>query len=108
MSRRLDLHHLLEQTFETATGISSDKRVFYQPGSDTRLAYPCLLYKLTDIPFDPANNCPYKVDHVYELTVIDRDPVSQLREAVVMLPNCSLTRIYESDGLHHYVFRIYD
>lgn len=108
MGRRLDLHHLLEQTFEAATGISANKRVFFQPGSDTMLSYPCLLYKLTDIPVDRANNSPYKIEHSYDLTVIDRDPVSPLREAVVHLPYCRFSRSYESDGLHHYVFRIYD
>ena len=108
MGRRLDLHHLLQQTFADATGIDSQKRVFFQPGSDTKLSYPCLLYKLSGIPVDHANNRPYKVEHAYDLTVIDRDPVSPLREAVALLPYCQMTRAYESDGLHHYVFRIYD
>lgn len=110
MGRRVDLHHLLEDTFEAATGISATRpsRVFFQPTSDTTLSYPCLLYKLTDIPVDRANNGPYKIEHSYDLTVIDRDPVSPLREAIVRLPFCRFTRSYESDGLHHYVFRIYD
>lgn len=108
MGRRLDLHHLLQTTFESATGLNSSGHVFYQPGSDTRLNYPCLLYKLSNIPVDRADNRPYKVEHYYDLTVIDRDPTSPLREAVVMLPYCTMTRTYESDNLHHYVFRIYD
>lgn len=108
MGRRLDLHHLLQQTFESATGLSSSGRVFFQPGSDTKMKYPCIRYKLSDIPVNRANNRPYKVEHAYDLTVIDRDPVSPLREAVVLLPFCSMIRSYESDGLHHYVFRIYD
>ena len=108
MGRRLDLHHLLQQTFESATGLSSSGRVFFQPGSDTTLKYPCVLFKLNNMPVDRANNRPYKVEHAYDLTVIDRDPTSPLREAVALLPLCSMTRVYESDGLHHYVFRIYD
>lgn len=108
MGRRLDLHHLLQQTFENVTGLSSTDHVFFQPGSDTTIRYPCILYKLSDIPVSRANNRPYKVEHAYDLTVIDRDPTSPLREAVVMLPYCSMTRVYESDNLHHYVFTIYD
>lgn len=108
MGRRLELHHKLQQVFETATGKSGNGRVFYQPTSDTKLTYPCLLYKLSDIPIDHANNLPYMVNHSYDLTVIDRDPVSPLREAIALLPYCSMTRIYEADNLHHYVFRIYD
>lgn len=108
MGRRQDLHHRLQMTFTAATGISSSNRVYFQPGSDTTLKYPCILYKLTDIPVDHANNYPYKVEHSYDLTVIDRDPVSPLREAVARLPYCRMSRTYESDGLHHYVFQIYD
>lgn len=108
MGRRLDMHHLLKATYEGATGLSSKGRVFFQPGSDTKLSYPCLLYKLTDIPVDRANNSPYKIEHSYDLTVIDRDPTSPLREAIVRLPLCRFMRSYESDGLHHYVFRIYE
>lgn len=108
MGRRVDMHHLLRSTFESATGLSSLGHVFYQPGSDTELRYPCILYKLSDIPVDRANNRPYKVEHSYEMTVIDRDPVSPLREAIVMLPFCRMNRSYEADNLHHYVFTIYD
>ena len=108
MGRRVDMHHCLKELYETVTGTSSKDRVHFQPTSDTTLTYPCILYKLSDIPVERANNRPYKVEHAYELTVIDRDPVSPLREAVVLLPYCSMNRIYESDGLHHYVFTIYD
>jgi hypothetical protein len=108
MDRRRDLHHLLQATFESATGLSASKGVYAQPGSDTKLSYPCILYKLTDIPTDHANNSVYKVKHSYDLTVIDRDPISPLREAIARLPLCRFSRSYDSDGLHHYVFRIYD
>lgn len=108
MGRRVDLHHVLQETYEAATGTSSKGHVFFQPGSDTTLHYPCILYKLSDIPVDRANNRPYKVEHAYDLTVIDRDPVSPLREAIVLLPYCRMNRSYEADGLHHYVFTIYD
>ena len=108
MGRRVDLHHVLRDTYEAVTGTPSKGHVFFQPGSDTMLSYPCILYKLSDIPVDRANNRPYKVEHAYDLTVIDRDPVSPLREAIVMLPYCHMNRAYESDGLHHYVFTVYD
>ena len=108
MDRRLNLHHVLQQVYEDVYNASSKGHVFFQPGSDTKLYYPCILYKLRDIPVTHASNLPYKIEHSYELTVIDRDPLSPLREAVVRLPLCTMTRVYESDGLHHYVFTIYD
>ena len=108
VGRRLDLHHLIREIFEEETHQSSDKRVYFQPPATVALTYPCIIYKLTDMPSDHANNLPYKIEHRYELTVIDRDPNSSLRERIATLPRCSLARIFESDNLHHYVFNIYD
>ena len=109
MGRRLDLHHTLRSIFEKATGIrDSDSRVKFQPPSSYKMSYPCIRYKLVDMPPDHANNFPYRIEHMYELTVIDSDPLSPLREAIAKLPLCKLTRTFESDNLHHYVFHIYD
>lgn len=107
MDPRLKLHNLLETTFTDATGISPNGRVYYQPPESVRLSYPCILYKLSDMPSRSANNRPYIVNHTYELTVIDRDPLSALREKIAQLPRCILIRSFEADNLHHYVFRIY-
>ena len=108
MGRRLDLHHTLKSVFEEATGLKSDKRIWFQSPGSEKLTYPCIIYKLNDMPPIWANNRPYQVEHEYELTVIDRDPKSPLREAVSFLPQCKFVRPFESDGLHHYVFQIYD
>lgn len=108
MDRRLELHHRLQQLYESATGASSANRVWFQPPASVRLEYPCLIYKLSDMPVEHANNHPYKLDSQYELTVIDRDPLGPLRTQVALLPECAMIRVYESDNLHHYVFRIYD
>ena len=109
MGRRLDLHHKLRSIFEQTTGIrDSDARVKYQPPASFKLSYPCILYKLIDMPPSAANNRPYRIEHCYELKVIDREPNSSLREEIAKLPLCRLIRTYESDNLHHYVFHIYD
>lgn len=109
MGRRLDLHHKLRQVYEASTGIrDSDKRVLFQPPASYRMSYPCIRYKLTDMPPDFSDNLPYRIEHMYELTVIDSDPTSVLRENIAKLPFCRMIRAYESDNLHHYVFNIYD
>ena len=108
MGRRLDLHHALKDAFREATGLDPEGRVFFQPPASQKLHYPCILYKLDQIPAEHANNLPYKIDHQYELTVIDPDPLSPLRERIVRMPQCRFIRPYTSDNLHHYVFQIYD
>lgn len=109
MGRRLDLHHQLRTVFEQATGLrNSDDHVKFQPPASYRMSYPFIRYKLIDMPPEFAGNLPYKIEHCYELTVIDSDPVSPLREAIAKLKTCRFVRSFESDNLHHYVFHIYD
>ena len=95
---RPDLHNTL---------LSLCSHVYYQPTASVKLIYPCIVYKLDDMPALFADNTPYHWDHAYQLTVIDRDPESALREAVVKLPMCRFLRFYVADNLNHYVFRIY-
>lgn len=109
MDRRLTLHRKLRSVFEEVTKIrDSDPRVKFQPPASYKLPYPCIVYKLNDMPPTFANNYPYRIEHRYELTVIDTDPLSPLREAIAKLQKCIFVRSYESDNLHHYVFHIYD
>lgn len=95
--KRIDLQRTLKQLCQN---------VWNQPGPDITLKYPCIVYELTDMPNRNADNSPYYIGHTYQLTVIDRDPESPLREAVSKLPRCSFVRAFDSDNLHHYVFRI--
>lgn len=108
MGRRLDLHHKLKEVYERTTGKSSDGKVYFQPPASVKLSYPCILYKLSEMPPTFANNFPYQIEHSYELTVIDSDPNSNLREQIAKMPYCRLARVFESNNLHHYVFHIYD
>ena len=109
MGRRLDLHQKLKSIYRKTIGIEPDtSRLAYQPTASLKLKYPCILYKLIEMPPRSANNFPYMIEHQYELTVIDQEPNSALREEIAKLPVCRLVRTYESDNLHHYVFHIYD
>ena len=95
--KRIDLHRTLKAICPNC---------WYQPDASKTLSYPCIVYKLVDMPVHHADNIPYHVGHTYELTVIDRDPESKIRESVAKLPRCSFTQGFDSDNLHHYVFRI--
>jgi hypothetical protein len=103
MGRRQDFHAILVSLFDP--GVKAC--VKYQPGPSVTLTYPCMVYKLNDMPSIWANNLPYHWEHRYELQVIDRDPDSKLREKVIALPMCRFARSFVADNLHHYVFDIY-
>lgn len=108
MGRRLDLHNKLKSVYTKVTNKSFEGKIHYCPPATLKLTYPCIIYKLIDMPTANANNFPYKIEHCYELTVVDSDANSPLREAIVKMFTCRLVRIFESDNLHHYVFHIYD
>lgn len=103
MGRRQDFHAILVSLYESGV----KPCVKYQPGPSVTLTYPAIVYKLNDIPSNWANNNPYHWDHKYEVTVIDRDPDSSLREKVVALPMCRFKTAFASENLHHFVFDIY-
>ena len=104
MGRRQDLHAILVKLFD---GIRVKPCVKYQPGPSVTLTYPAIVYKLDDIPSIFANNKPYHWDHRYQVSVIDRDPESILRERMVQLPMCRYANGFVSDNLYHFVFEIY-
>ena len=82
------------------------EHLYYQPPTGSKLVYPCIVCKLDDLPVIHADNNPYHLDHSYQITVIDRDPMSEIRETVALLPSCRFERFFVSDNLNHYVFRI--
>jgi hypothetical protein len=126
MGRRIDMHEAIcsklkelgrypwdpfnFETDDTETLVDSivRERVYYQPSASVKLKYPCVLYKLEDMPIIHANNLPYHWDHVYQITVIDRDPESVFREKIAELPTCRFVRPYITDNLYHFVFRAYN
>lgn len=103
MDRRAELHQILKSLY-----INGTPHVYYQPPKDARIDYPCIIYKLDDMPALHADNNPYKFGHKYQVSVIDRDPESPLRERIASLPTCRMkTSPYVSDNLHHFVFSLY-
>ena len=101
MDRRPELHQLLKSLFD------QEPHVYHQRPGKTGLKYPCIIYQLTGIPTKSADNLDYIEHREYQLTVIDEDPDSALRERVRELKWCRFNRHYVSDNLNHYVFTLY-
>lgn len=99
MGLRLDLQTLLEAV------LGSDK-VYFQPPASTTLTYPCIVYKRSGIKSLFGDNIPYFLAKEYTLTVIYKDPDSDLMDKVAKLPKCKLDRTFTSDNLYHAVFTI--
>lgn len=98
--RRLELHAIL-------TNILESKNVYYQPPETIRMSYPSIVYKRDNIQNDFANNGVYSQHYVYEVTVIDEDPDSEIVDKVSKISTSNFERHFTVDNLNHDVFTIY-
>lgn len=100
MAPRLELQALLESL------LGSDN-VYFQPPSTIKMQYPCIIYNRDDIDTDFADNKPYNHKVRYQVTVVDRNPDSEIPSKVADLPLCTFNRFYTADGLNHDVYNLF-
>lgn len=98
--RRVELQRLLEC-------ILCSDQVYYQPPESVKMKYPAIIYQRADIRNLFADDRPYRQSTAYQITVVDRDPDSEIVERVSRLPMCRFDRHYTVDRLNHDVFNIY-
>lgn len=98
MASRLQLQTMLE---------SICNNVYFQPPSTVRMSYPAIRYELYDIDNKFADNKVYLQDKGYQITVIDRDPDSEIVDKVSMIDSIRFNRSYRADNLNHFVFILY-
>ena len=100
MGQRLDLHQIL-------VSVLGSNNVYFQPPPTIQMVYPCVIYKRDDVDVKHANNETYSKTKRYQVTVIDRDPDSEVPDRVLELPRCTYDRFYTADNLNHDVFKLY-
>lgn len=100
MSNRLELHELLCATLGT-------RNVYFQPPETTKMTYPAIVYSRNNIDNRFADDLVYKQSFSYTLTVIDKNPDSEIVMKISKLPRCRFDRHFTSDNLNHDTFTIY-
>lgn len=81
--------------------------VYFQPGPSKKLEYPCIVYSRDNAETTFAGNFPYRFTPRYMVTVIDRNPDSEIPSKVASLPMCVFNRYFASEGLNHDVYSLY-
>lgn len=97
---RLSLHEVLCE-------ILGSRNCHFSPPASIHLDYPCIIYRELSTDADHADNTKYKMMKRYSVTVIDEDPDSEIPDKVLLLPYCSSDRVYQVDGLNHFVFTLF-
>lgn len=100
MDRRLKLHELL-------ASIPGVTKAYFQPPPSLSMTYPCIVYERDDASTQHANNLPYRSMQRYQVTVLDRDPDSQILAGVAKLPTARFNRHFTADNLNHDVYTLY-
>lgn len=98
MGRRPDLHEIL---------LAICPHVYFQPPSNIQMQYPCIVYGRDNADTVFADNSPWRRIQRYQVTVIDRDPDSDIPLKVAELPSCTDARSFAADNLNHDVFTLF-
>lgn len=98
MGQRSELQTLLETFCD---------HVYFQPPVNVKVEYPCIIYKRDFAATKFADNNPYGNIIRYLITVIARDPDSDIPAKVAALPRSIFNRFYTADTLNHDVFHVY-
>lgn len=98
MAPRLQLHELL--------GTFTDN-VYFQPPTNVELKYPCIVYKRDFAETEFADNAPYSRETRYMVTVIDRDPDSDIPGKVADMPKSVFNRFFTFGDLNHDVYNVF-
>ncbi len=96
---------VLQTRLEALPGV---KMVRFQPGVNITLQYPCVVYEKALIFSEHADNEKYRRLNRYTVTVMDRDPDSELPDLVhTGFQYCLPDRFFTIDNLYHWTFTLY-
>lgn len=101
MGQRQDLQTLLEDL------VGPNVKVYFQPPSSITLTYPCVVYSRDASDTIFSDDTPYRIVKRYQVTVIDRNPDSEIPAKIEKLRYCSFVRYFATDNLNHDVFSLY-
>ena len=87
--------------------VGEEVDVYFQPPDNLTMTYPCIRYERDSAETEFAGNRPYRYTKRYMVTVIDRDPLSEIPDKIAALPMCTFDRWYAVDNLNHDVFNLY-
>lgn len=102
---RLDFHNKLENVWKD---LSLSGKTYFQPPSNIKLEYPCMIYEPSMIENRNANNEPYKRVFRYSVKVISKSPLHPVIDRLLDFNYSTYDRHYVADGLNHDVFTIYN
>ena len=100
MRDRISFHEILVEAL-------GSRNVYFNPPETLKLKYPCIVYSAPADNVKRADNQIYNRMMQYNVTVIDKDPDSEISSRVAELDYCKFTRSFVSANMYHFAYRIY-
>ena len=101
LQKRLNLDQELREV------LGSDN-VYFNPPESIRMKYDAIVYHISHIDTQHANNKGYINERCYNLTVISRDPDNGIADKLVEhFPKCHFDRRYTAENLTHDTIILY-
>lgn len=100
LNSRLKLHYEL-------VDILGSNNVYYQPPESIKIQYPAIIYSRENIKNNFANNKVYIQNNNYKITVIDKNPDSEIVDAVSKMDSSKFVKHYSANNLNYDVFSIH-
>lgn len=98
-AKRIDFHNKL---------VAACGRSYYQPTQNTKLEYPCIVYEELPETVLYANDKRFETIPQVQITVIDRDPDSEITEKLVeRFPESRMVNKNVVDNLYHTIYELY-
>lgn len=98
-SDRLKLHDEL---------LKFSDNVYFQPPSNIKLTYPCIIYSKTPSIKEYGNDRCYIKTQGYQITVVDPDPDSFIADDLEdHFLNCAIAQYFVNDNLNHVILNLY-
>lgn len=100
MNRRIQLHQIL-------VDLLGSTNVYFQPPSTVQMKFPCIIYSRDACDEKFADNILYLGKDRYSISVVDKNPDSDIPDKVGALPLTSFSQHYVVDNLNHDVYSTY-
>ncbi len=100
MANRLKIDDILRDL------LGDGGHLYFQPPPNLKMSFPCIVYEMVRINTRFADNNPYQLNDVYQVTYIDTDPDSDMPDKLAKLHQCVFERFYINDNKYYSVFRL--
>lgn len=88
--------------------VLGSKNVYFQPPENIKLKYPCIVYSLSELDSQFADNLGYRNSIAYTVILISRSPINNTAIELGKIPYSRFDRFYIFENLNHYSYKIYN